>query len=75
MKQATIQLETLACPTCMKKIEGGVKALKGIDKENTKVMFNASRVKTKYDETVISIDDITNSIQDLGYEVLKTKVK
>ena len=33
MQQASIQLETLACPSCMQKIENGVKALEGVDKE------------------------------------------
>ncbi len=28
---ATIQLETLTCPSCIQKIEGAVKGLDGID--------------------------------------------
>jgi copper chaperone CopZ len=30
MKQATIQLETLTCPSCMQKIENAVKSLDGV---------------------------------------------
>ena len=33
MKSATIQLETLTCPSCMQKIEGALKALDGVDKD------------------------------------------
>ena len=75
MKSATLQLESLACPSCLQKIENGMKALDGIDKDSVKVMFNASRVKLSFDEDVIKIEEIQNTIEKLGYEVLKVKVK
>ena len=75
MKSATLQLESLACPSCLQKIENGMKALDGIDKDSVKVMFNASRVKLSFDEEVVEIDKIQDSIEKLGYEVLKVKVK
>lgn len=75
MKSATLQLESLACPSCLQKIENGMKALDGIDKDSVKVMFNASRVKLSFDEKVIEIDKIQDSIEKLGYEVLKVRVK
>ena len=75
MKSATLQLESLACPSCLQKSENGMKALDGIDKDSVKVMFNASRVKLSFNEEVIEIDKIQKSIEKLGYEVLKVKVK
>lgn len=75
MKNATIQLETLTCPSCLQKIENGVGKLKGIDKESLKVMFNASRVRVNFDAEVITIEEIEKSIQDLGYEVKRSRVK
>ena len=39
MKSATIQLETLTCPSCMQKIEGALKGLNGVDQETIKVTF------------------------------------
>ncbi|HZJ85970.1 MAG TPA: heavy-metal-associated domain-containing protein [Erysipelotrichaceae bacterium] len=75
MKSATLQLESLACPSCLQKIENGMKALDGIDKDSVKVMFNASRVKLSFNEEVIEIDKIQDSIEKLGYEVLKVRVK
>lgn len=75
MKNATIQLETLTCPSCLQKIENGVGKLKGIDKESLKVMFNASRVRVNFDDEVITIEEIEKSIQDLGYEVKRSRVK
>lgn len=75
MKKATLQLETLACPTCMQKIEGAAKSLDGVDKDSVNVMFNASKLKLDFDEEKLSIDDIANAITKVGYEVKKTTVK
>lgn len=75
MKSATIQLETLTCPSCMQKIENSIKGLDGIDKDSLSVLFNSSRVKVDFDETLVSIDDINGVISKVGYEVLKSKVK
>lgn len=75
MKKATIQLETLTCPSCMQKIENGVKALDGINKESLNVLFNSSKVKVDFDDEKVSISDIENAISKLGYEIKKSKVK
>ncbi len=75
MNKATIQLETLSCPSCMQKIEGALKTLDGVDKDSVKVMFNASRVKVDFDDSSVKIEDIENSIQKLGYDVLRSRVK
>lgn len=75
MKSATIQLETLTCPSCMQKIEGAVKGVAGVDQDSVKVMFNASKVKLSYDEGQVSIEDIEQAITRVGYEVQKTSVR
>ncbi|MGC6552235.1 heavy-metal-associated domain-containing protein [Streptococcus sp. VTCC 12905] len=75
MQKATIQLETLTCPSCMQKIENGVKSLDGVNKNNIKVLFNSSKVKVEYDDEKVSIKDIENAIDKLGYEVIKSQVK
>lgn len=73
MKQAIIQLEQLACPTCMQKIEGAVKRVDGINEDKIKVMFNASKLKTEFDETKTSLDEIQKAIEAVGYEVISAK--
>ncbi|HHZ02372.1 MAG TPA: heavy-metal-associated domain-containing protein [Tissierellia bacterium] len=75
MKKATIQLETLTCPSCMLKIEGAVKALDGIDKESIKVSFNTSKVKLNFDEEKVSLEEIEKAITAVGYEVKKSQAK
>ena len=75
MQKATIQLETLTCPSCMQKIENGVKSLDGVDKKSIKVLFNSSKVRVEYDDEKVSIKDIENAIDKLGYEVIKSQLK
>ena len=75
MQKATIQIETLTCPSCMQKIENGVKSLDGVNKNNIKVLFNSSKVRVEYDDEKVSIKDIENAIDKLGYEVIKSQVK
>lgn len=75
MQKATIQLETLSCPSCMQKIENAVKGLNGVEKDSVKVLFNSSKVKTDFDSEKVAIENIEKAIEDLGYPVIKTKVK
>ncbi|MCE5179732.1 MAG: cation transporter [Porphyromonadaceae bacterium] len=72
---ATIQLETLTCPSCIQKIEGAVKNLEGIEKESVKVLFNASKLKVDFDGEKSSVDQIENAITKMGYGVEKSTVK
>lgn len=75
MKQATLQLETLTCPSCLQKIEKAVTRLDGVDSDTLKVLFNSSKVKFDFDEEVIQIEAVEKAIDQLGYEVLKSRVK
>jgi copper chaperone len=75
MKKATIQLETLTCPSCVQKIENAVKSLSGVEKESVKVLFNSSKAKFDFDEEKLSVQDVEKAITALGYEVRKTQVK
>ena len=75
MQKATIQLETLSCPSCLQKIENAMKGLNGIDKDSVKGLFNSSKVKVDFDSASLSIETIEKAIQDLGYPVIKSKVK
>lgn len=75
MKKATIQLETLACPACVQKIEGAVKALDGVDKDSVNILFNASKAKLNFDESKVSMEQIERAITTMGYEVIKANAK
>ena len=71
MKKVTFQLEPLVCPSCSLKIEGAVEGLDGVDTDTIKVLFNASKVRLNFDESVISVEDIQKAIENVGFEVEK----
>ena len=75
MSKATINLETLSCPSCLQKIENAVKGLNGVEKDSVKVLFNSSKVKTEFNESEVAIEDNEKAIEDLGYPVIKSKVR
>ncbi len=75
MKKAIIQLETLVCPSCSAKIDAAVKNLDGVDKDSVNMLFVTSKLKLDFDSEKVSIDKIKETIEKVGFEVLKTKVK
>ena len=71
MAKKTYQLETLTCPSCTAKIQGMLKKTEGI--EEGEVLFNTSRVKVTFDESVITSEEIKDKIDRLGFQVLSEK--
>ncbi len=69
MKTVNFQLETLTCPSCIAKIEGVLGKEKGV--EEARVLFNSSKVKVKYDNEVVSPNQLQELIERVGFEVLK----
>lgn len=72
MRTAKFETEPFTCPSCIAKIENVVNKLDGV--AETKVMFNSSKVKVTFDDTLVSADAIAQSITALGYPVLSQKV-
>jgi copper chaperone CopZ len=70
MKKTIIQLETLTCPSCVKRIEGTLAKQSGIDK--VEVKFNSSKVEVTH-QLELSSEEISSTIEKLGYEVLNVK--
>jgi copper chaperone CopZ len=71
MKKLTLQLETLACPTCAHKIETALGSQPGVTK--AQVLFNASKAVVEYDETKESSVNLAKVVRNLGYDVLSMK--
>ncbi|KAF1305029.1 heavy-metal-associated domain-containing protein [Enterococcus saccharolyticus] len=74
MKKMILQLETLTCPSCMQKIERALKQTPGVDSASIKVLFNASKVKGKFNSEETSLQQLQQTIETLGYDVLSAKV-
>lgn len=73
MAKVILQLGELTCPSCMTKIQKAVENQDGVS--NVKVLFNAGKVRADFDESKTSADKLAEVITDLGYEVLKVKVR
>jgi copper chaperone len=69
MKQAIIQLETLTCPSCIKKIETALGRMDGVS--GVKVQFHSSKVQVDYDEGTIVASKLQQVLTQLGYPVLR----
>ena len=68
MKKVTLKLETLTCPSCVKKIEKALAATKGVKTAN--VLFMAAKVKIEYDEALVSVETLSQVVNRLGFSVL-----
>ncbi|MFD1671379.1 heavy-metal-associated domain-containing protein [Agrilactobacillus yilanensis] len=71
MAKVTLKLGELTCPSCLTKIEQGLKQTDGV--ESVKVLFNAGKVKADYDASVTTPEALADVITGLGYEVKSTK--
>jgi len=72
MKKIELQLETLSCPSCIKRIEKALAKENGV--EDAKVLFSSSKVKANFDEGIVTADHLSEMIEKLGYPVKKRKV-
>lgn len=71
MVTKTFQLEPLTCPSCSAKIEGALKRTEGV--KEIEVLFNSSRVRVSFDETVQNEEEISKVIDKVGFDVLSVK--
>ncbi|SFO66309.1 heavy-metal-associated domain-containing protein [Halolactibacillus alkaliphilus] len=67
MMLITLKLEQLGCPSCVKKIESGIKQQAGV--HAVEVLFNSSKVKVDFNEKEVSRETIASVIEKLGYTV------
>ncbi|MGI6404895.1 MAG: heavy-metal-associated domain-containing protein [Syntrophaceticus sp.] len=72
MAKAEFRLETITCPTCVKKIEATLAKAKGV--ESVRVLFNSSKVKTEFDDTQTDAEKLKLLIENLGFTVVNSKV-
>lgn len=70
IKTVKFQLETLTCPSCIKKIEGVLNKEQGVLKAT--VLFNSSKVKIEYDEDEVTSERLKELIEKVGYPVLSS---
>ncbi|MBN2881257.1 heavy metal translocating P-type ATPase [Candidatus Woesearchaeota archaeon] len=73
MKKTKIHIYGMHCASCVKKIEHGLKDLKGI--KHVDVVLEDDFAKIKYDDNKITLDNIKDNIETLGYSTSKKNEK
>ncbi|KRL86934.1 heavy-metal-associated domain-containing protein [Lacticaseibacillus pantheris] len=73
MAMAILKLDGMTCPSCMQKIEHAVSGVDGV--QDVKVLFNAAKLKAKFDPVATNADELSGVVTKLGYTVLSSKVK
>jgi copper chaperone len=66
-EQVTLPVSGMSCQHCVGKVEKSVSALPGIDKVD--VSLEDASVKVAYDNSSVSVSQITEAIEGQGYEV------
>lgn len=67
MAQQTINVEGMSCEHCVQTITKAVGEAAGV--QNVSVNLEAKNVSVDYDETAISLEDISAKITEAGFEV------
>lgn len=67
MTKAIFQVGPFECAGCAKKIEGQLKDLVGVT--NVKVFPQLSKIRTEFDDTKISINQIEKVLRNWGYPI------
>jgi copper chaperone len=68
MKKVTLSVNGMSCGHCVKAVEGSVGALEGVS--NVKVNLEAGEVDVEYNNDVVTLDKIKETIDDQGYDVV-----
>lgn len=67
MENVKLQVKGMSCSHCVNAIEGNVGQLEGVHSVN--VHLNDGSVDVSFDSKNISLKEITDVIEDQGYEV------
>ena len=74
MRKFVFQLETLTCPSCIRKIEAAMKDMKGVTE--AEVRFHASKVVATCDDaSVVDASALEERLTQLGYRVIRWTMK
>lgn len=72
MKNITFQVDDFICPSCVQKIEKVMSTQIGVTE--VKVLYNAAKVKIKFDETTGNPEGYEAILTKLGSDVLSKKI-
>ncbi|MFD1065462.1 copper chaperone CopZ [Oceanobacillus locisalsi] len=67
MANKTLSVQGMSCGHCVQSIEGNVGELNGV--ESVKVHLQDGKVDVSFDEEKVNLKDITEIIEEQGYDV------
>jgi copper chaperone len=67
MEQATLDVKGMTCNHCVMSVEGALKDLEGVS--DVTVNLDSGKVDVKYDAEKVSKDNMTEAVEDQGYDV------
>ncbi|MGX1265468.1 copper chaperone CopZ [Rossellomorea marisflavi] len=68
MEHITLNVQGMSCNHCVNAIEKNVGGLDGVKKVN--VSLADAKVEVDFDNAVVSLDEIKETIDDQGYDVV-----
>ncbi len=68
MKQITLQVQGMSCGHCVRSIENNVGEIKGV--KSITVKLDDGKVEAELDPNKVTVNDLKNEIEELGYEVV-----
>lgn len=68
MESIVLKVEGMSCSHCENAIKKAVGSLDGVS--NVTVYLDKKDVYVEYDNTKVSLDDLKNTIEDEGYDVV-----
>ncbi len=73
MQQVILNVQGMSCGSCVKKIEGNIGKLNGV--ESIKIQLSEGKVNVTFNESILNLRVIKDAIRDSGYEVLEEPIK
>ncbi|AWX55723.1 MULTISPECIES: copper chaperone CopZ [Brevibacillus] len=64
----TLNVQGMSCNHCVISIEGALQKLDGVSKATVSLADN--QVSVTFDESVVSLDNVKETIEDQGYDVV-----
>jgi len=66
--QTTLNVKGMSCGHCVSSVKGALEQVKGI--ENVDIDLAAGKVDVTYDDAQVTVDDLKNTIENQGYDVV-----
>ncbi|MFQ5672136.1 MAG: heavy metal translocating P-type ATPase [Nitrospinales bacterium] len=71
-RQVTFSVKGMSCASCAAKIEKKVGGLRGV--RQAQVNFGSESATVQYDPDLVSLTDVTATVEELGYEAPRDKI-